>query len=385
MDFELSDDQIQFQRTLREFVRKQIIPVAREWEREGRYPTEIVDSMKSLGLFGITVPQEYGGLGLDSISLSIVFEEISRGWMGIAGILGSHSIGCALIANHGTDEQKNRFLPELASGVRRTALALTEAGAGSDLQGISTKARRDGDSYVIQGSKIWITNARFANPLPVLVKTDLSAAPAHKGMSVLLVESGTPGMTISRDMGKLGYHGPESCEVVFDDVRVSSENLLGGIEGKGLQQVLSGLEIGRVNIAARSVGIAQAAFDAAIDYAQQREAFGEPIANFQAIQLKLADMATKIEASRLLTWWASSKIDQGIRADIEAGMAKYFASEAAIDCSLESMRIHGGHGYSTELTVERLYRDAPLMAIGEGTNDMQRLLIARGLLRRNKK
>ena len=385
MDFELSDDQIQFQRTLREFVRKQIIPVAREWEREGRYPTEIVDSMKSLGLFGITVPQEYGGLGLDSISLSIVFDEISRGWMGIAGILGSHSIGCALIANHGTDEQKNRFLPELASGVRRTAIALTEAGAGSDLQGISTKARRDGDSYVIQGSKIWITNARFANPLPVLVKTDLSAAPAHKGMSVLLVESGTPGMTISRDMGKLGYHGPESCEVVFDDVRVSSENLLGGIEGKGLQQVLSGLEIGRVNIAARSVGIAQAAFDAAIDYAQQREAFGEPIANFQAIQLKLADMATKIEASRLLTWWASSKIDQGIRADIEAGMAKYFASEAAIDCSLESMRIHGGHGYSTELTVERLYRDAPLMAIGEGTNDMQRLLIARGLLRRNKK
>lgn len=385
MDFELSDDQIQFQRTLRDFVRKQIIPVAREWEREGRYPTEIVDSMKSLGLFGITVPHEYGGLGLDSISLSIVFEEISRGWMGIAGILGSHSIGCALIANHGTDEQKNRFLPELASGVRRTALALTEAGAGSDLQGISTKARRDGDSYVIQGSKIWITNARFANPLPVLVKTDLSAAPAHKGMSVLLVESGTPGMTISRDMGKLGYHGPESCEVVFDDVRVSSENLLGGIEGKGLQQVLSGLEIGRVNIAARSVGIAQAAFDAAIDYAQQREAFGEPIANFQAIQLKLADMATKIEASRLLTWWASSKIDQGIRADIEAGMAKYFASEAAIDCSLESMRIHGGHGYSTELTVERLYRDAPLMAIGEGTNDMQRLLIARGLLRRNKK
>jgi len=385
MDFELSDDQIQFQRTLREFVRKQIIPVAREWERDGRYPTEIVDNMKSLGLFGITVPQEYGGLGLDSVSLSIVFEEISRGWMGIAGILGSHSIGCALIANHGTDEQKNRFLPELASGVRRTALALTEAGAGSDLQGISTKARREGDSYVIQGSKIWITNARFANPLPVLVKTDQSTAPAHKGMSVLLVESGTPGMTISRDMGKLGYHGPESCEVVFDDVRVSSENLLGGVEGKGLQQVLSGLEIGRVNIAARSVGIAQAAFDAAIDYAQQREAFGEPIANFQAIQLKLADMATKIEASRLLTWWASSKIDQGIRADIEAGMAKYFASEAAIDCSLESMRIHGGHGYSTELTVERLYRDAPLMAIGEGTNDMQRLLIARGLLRRNKK
>jgi len=385
MDFELSDEQIQFQRTLREFVRKQIIPVAREWEREGRYPTEIVESMKTLGLFGITVPQEYGGLGLDSISLSIVFEEISRGWMGIAGILGSHSIGCALIANHGTDEQKNRFLPDLATGLRRTALALTEAGAGSDLQGISTKARRDGDSYVIQGSKIWITNARFANPLPVLVKTDLSADPAHKGMSVLLVESGTPGMTISRDMGKLGYHGPESCEVVFEDVRVSSENLLGGIEGKGLQQVLSGLEIGRVNIAARSVGIAQAAFDAAIDYAQQREAFGEPIANFQAIQLKLADMATKIEASRLLTWWASSKIDQGIRADIEAGMAKYFASEAAIDCSLESMRIHGGHGYSTELTVERLYRDAPLMAIGEGTNDMQRLLIARGLLRRNKK
>jgi alkylation response protein AidB-like acyl-CoA dehydrogenase len=384
MDFRLNDDQEMFRSVLRDFVQHEIVPVARDWEREGRYPTEIVERMKEMGLFGITVPAEHGGLALDTVSMALVFEEISRGWMGVAGILGSHSLSCRMIANHGTEEQRVRFLPGLATGERRTALALTEPGAGSDLQGITTRAVRDGDEYVVNGTKTWITNARHADPLPVLVKTDSTASPAHKGMSVLLVEAGTPGLEVSRDLGKLGYKGPETCEVILDDVRVPTENLLGGVEGRGLQQVLSGLEIGRINIAARSVGIAQAAFDAAIGYAQQREAFGQPIAEFQAIQLKLADMATNLEAARLLTWWAAWKVDQGGRADVEAGMAKYFASEVAITCSLESMRVHGGYGYSTEFDVERLYRDAPLMSIGEGTNDIQRMVIARGLLARSR-
>jgi alkylation response protein AidB-like acyl-CoA dehydrogenase len=338
--------------------------------------------MKEMGHFGVTVPGKYGGLDVDTVSMAVLFEEISKGWMGIAGILGSHSLSCRMIADHGTDEQKERWLPPLASGERRTGIALTEPGAGSDLQGISTRARRDGDHYVIRGSKIWITNARHADPLPVLVKTDPEAQPRHLGMSVIMVDAGTPGFEVSRDMGKLGYKGPESCEVMLDDVRVPVENLLGEAEGLGFRQVMSGLEIGRVNVAARSVGIAQAAFDLAFEYAQERTAFGQPIADFQAIQLKLADMATNIEAARLLTWWAASRIDDGVRADVEAGMAKYFASEAALSCSLESMRIHGGYGYSTEFDVERLYRDAPLMAIGEGTNDIQRMVIAKGLLSR---
>jgi alkylation response protein AidB-like acyl-CoA dehydrogenase len=382
VDFRLTDEQEQFRAVLRDFVRDHIAPVAREWEREGRYPTEIVERMAGMGLFGLTVPAEYGGMEADAVSLALAFEEISKAWMGIAGILGSHSISCRMIASHGTEDQRRRYLPGLATGERRTALALTEPGAGSDLQGISTRAVRDGADYVVTGTKMWITNARFADPLPVLVKTDPTAKPAHAGMSVLLIDAGSPGLSVSRDIGKLGYKGPESCEVVLDDVRVPVGNLLGGVEGRGMQQVLSGLEWGRVNIAARSVGIAQAAFDAAINYARDRHAFGQPIADFQAIQLKLADMATQVEAARLLTWWAASKLDQGERADTESGMAKYFASEAAITCALESMRVHGGYGYSTELDVERLYRDAPLMAIGEGTNDILRTVIARGLLAR---
>lgn len=384
MDFELSDEQQMFRQVLRDFVNKEIKPVARQLEHDGIYPTEIVETMKELGLFGITVPAEYGGMGLDCVSMALVFEEISRGWMGVAGILGSHSLSCRMLANHGTEEQKQRWLPELATGARRTALALTEPGAGSDLQGISTRATLDGDVYVVRGTKTWITNARFADPLPVLVKTDPSAEPAHRGMSVLMVEAGAPGFEVLRDLGKLGYKGPESCEVVLDDVRVPVANLLGGEEGRGLHQVLSGLEVGRINIAARSCGIAQAAFDAAISYSTEREAFGHPIADFQAIQLKLADMATEIEAARLLTWWAASSIDAGRRADVEAGMAKYFASEVALRSSLESMRVHGGYGYSTEFDVERIYRDAPLMAIGEGTNDIQRMVIAKGLLARHR-
>ena len=382
MDFELTDEQQMFQDVLRSFVGEHVKPVVREYEREGRYPAEIVAKMAEMGLFGITVPAEYGGLGLDTVSMSLVFEEISRGWMGVAGVLGSHSLSCRMVANHGTDEQKRRWLPDLATGRRRTGIALTEPGGGSDLQGISTRAWRDGDDYVVRGTKTWITNARFADPLPVLVKTDPEAEPRHQGMSVMMIEAGLAGFEVTKDIGKLGYKGPESCEVVLDDVRVPADCLLGGAEGRGFVQVMSGLEAGRVNIAARSVGIAQAALDASLAYAQQREAFGRPIAEFQAIQLKLADMATELEAARLLTRWAADRIDKGLRADVEAGMAKYFASEAAIRASLEAMRIHGGYGYSTEFEIERLYRDAPLMAIGEGTNEIQRTVIAKGLLRR---
>ena len=381
MDFELSDEQKMFRTVIRDFVTDHIKPVAREWEHAGRYPTEIVDKMKEMGLFGITVPDSYGGMALDMVSLALVFEEISKGWMGIAGTIGSHSLSCRMIANHGTDEQKQRWLPKLATGEIRTGIGLTEPGAGSDLQGISTRATRDGDDYIVRGTKTWITNARYAGILPVLVKTDPAAEPRHKGMSMLIIDMSSPGVTVSRDIGKLGYKGTESCEVVFDDVRVPAGDLLGGVEGIGLKQALGGLEAGRINIAARAVGIATAALEAALAYAKERQAFGHPIAEFQAVQLKLADMATEATAARLLTWWAASRLDAGQRADAEAGMAKLFASEVAIKASLESMRIHGGYGYSTELDVERLYRDAPLMAIGEGTNDILRLVIARGLLR----
>jgi alkylation response protein AidB-like acyl-CoA dehydrogenase len=381
VDFGLSDEHQLFRRTIREFVDAEIRPVAKEWEHAGRYPTEIVDQLKAMGLFGLTVPEEYGGLGADLVTLAIVFEELSRGWMGIAGVLGSHTLSCFMIGQHGTAEQKQTYLPALASGERRTGIGLTEPDAGTDLQGIGTRAWRDGDEYVIRGTKTWITNARYADPLPVLVKTDPDASPAHKGMSILLVEAGAPGFTVSRDLPKLGYKGPESCEVVLDDVRVPASALLGGVEGRGLQMALGGLEVGRINIAARSVGIAQEAYNQALAYSQQREAFGRPIAEFQAIQLKLAEMATHVQAARLLTWWSASEADKGKRVDIEAGMAKYFSSEVAITNALEAMRIHGGIGYSQELDIERLYRDAPLMAIGEGTNDIMKMIIAKGLVR----
>ncbi|GIH46834.1 Acyl-CoA dehydrogenase [Microbispora rosea] len=378
MDFELNEEQRLFRRTLREFVDKEIVPVASEWERAGRYPEEIVRRFAQLGLFGITVPEEYGGLDLDRVSFALVFEEIARGWMGVAGILGSHSLSTWMIARYGTDEQRRHYLPDLATGARRTGIALTEPGAGTDLQGIATRAVRDGDHYVVTGTKTWITNARHADPLPVLVKTSIET-PAHRGMSVLLVDAGSEGLTVSRDLPKLGYKGTETCEVVLDGVRVPASRLLGGTEGRGMQQVLSALELGRLNIAARAVGVAQCAYDAALGYARERHAFGQPIADFQAIQLKLADMATEIQAARLMTYWAAVRSEAGpVRS--EAAMAKYFASEVALRTTMEAMRVHGGYGYSQEFVVERLYRDAPLMAIGEGTNDVQRLIIARALV-----
>jgi alkylation response protein AidB-like acyl-CoA dehydrogenase len=381
VDFELSGEQAAFRDLIRDFARKSIAPVAREWELAGRYPTEIVDEMKTMGLFGMLVPEEYGGIGIDAVSYSIVFEEIAKAWMGVSGVLGSHSLATWMLAKHGTDEQRRRWLPDLATGKRRSGIALTEPGAGSDLQGISSVARRDGDYYVVNGSKTWITNARHADPLPVLVKTDPAAQPRHKGMTVLMIEQGTPGFSVGKDLGKLGYKGPESSEVFLNDCLVPVENVLGGKEGQGLQQALSALEFGRVNIAGRAVGVAQACLDKSLAYARDRHAFGRPIADFQAIQLKLADMATEVQAARLLTWWAASALDSGRRADLETGMAKLYASEICIKAALEAMRIHGGYGYSTELEIERFYRDAPLMAIGEGTNDILRTVIARQLVR----
>jgi len=380
VDFELSAEQRLFQQTLRDFADKEIVPVAPEWERTGRYPTEIVARLRELGLFGLNVPEEYGGLAADRVSYALAFEEIARAWLGAAGLIGPHSVACWLVARNGTAEQKERYLPGMASGELRSGIALTEPAAGTDLQGIATRAVRDGAHYVVSGAKTWITNARVAGLLPVLVKTG-QAERAHQAMSVLLVETSATGFTVTRDLPKLGYKGPETCELVLDEVRVPAANLLGGEEGRGLQQVLNGLEIGRINIAARAVGVAQAAYEAALGYSRQRTAFGQPIADFQAIQLKLADMATEIQAARLLTYWAASRSQAtGGRVDLEAGMAKMYASEVAIKCALESMRIHGGYGYSAEFVVERLYRDAPLMAIGEGTNDVQRLVIARSLI-----
>jgi len=381
MDFELSTQKSQFRDLIREFARRSIAPVAREWELTDRYPAEIIDEMKAMGLFGILVPEEYGGTAIDAVSYAIVFEEISRAWMGIAGILGSHSLATWMLAKYGTSDQRSRWLPALATGERRSGIALTEPGAGSDLQGISTVARRESDHYVVDGAKTWITNARHADPLPVLVKTDPQAQPRHRGMSILMIEAQTPGFSVGKDLDKLGYKGTESAEVFLTGCRVPVENLLGGEEGHGLQQALSALEFGRVNIAGRAVGVAQASLDRALAYAGQRQAFGRPIAEFQAIQLKLADMATEVQASRLLTWWAAAALDAGRRADLETGMAKLYASEICIKASLEAMRIHGGYGYSTEYEGGRFYRDAPLMAIGEGTNDILRTVIARRLYR----
>ena len=380
MDFQFNDDQREFRHLLRSFVDKEIIPVAREWEQSGRYPTEIVAGMADMGLFGMTIPEEYGGLDLDPVSFSIVFEEISRGWMGIAGILGSHSLACRMIAMHGTEEQRQMYLPALATGERRTGIGLTEPDAGTDLQGIRTTARLEGDHYVVNGRKMWITNARYADPLPVLVKTDPTASPAHKGMSILLIDATSEGFEVLKDIPKLGYKGTESCEILLDNVKVPKEQLLGNVEGIGMKQALSALEWGRVNIAARSVGIAQRALDEALGYAKERRAFGQPIADFQAIQLKLASIATQLQAARLMSWWAADAVAQG-RADGATGMAKIFCSEIALEAAIDAMKVHGGYGYSTEFEVERLYRDAVLMSIGEGTNDVLRTVVAKSLVR----
>ena len=367
--------------TVRRFVEREVIPVASDYEHADEYPQPLVDRMKELGLFGATIAPEWGGLGLDYSTYALIVEELCRGWMSLSGVLNTHLMFAYVLQSFGTAEQRERYLPAMARGEHRAALCLTEPHAGSDTQRIKTTARRDGDHYVVNGSKMFITNARTATVFSTLVKTDPEADPPHRGMSLFAAEPG-PGLTVGRDIGKLGYKGIETCEVTFEDFRVPAANLIGGEEGRGLQCVLSGLEVGRINIAARAVGVARAAFEDAIRYAQQRETFGKPIAEHQAIQLKLAEMGTKLEASRLLVRQAAAMKDRGERCDLEAGMAKLFASETCQEVTLEAMRILGGYGYTTEFRVERYYRDAPLMIIGEGTNEIQRLVIARALLKR---
>jgi alkylation response protein AidB-like acyl-CoA dehydrogenase len=365
---------------IRQFVEKEIIPAAGEMEHRDEYPFAIVEQMKELGLFGVTIPEKYGGLGLDYTTYAMIVEEICKGWMSISGIINTHLIMAYIVYSYGTEEQKERLLPAMARGEKRGGLALTEPHAGTDVANIKTVARRDGDNYVVDGTKMFITNGRYGNTFALLAITDPEAKPRHRGMSCFIVEKGHPGFQVGRDIHKLGYRGVETCELIFEGFPCPADNLVGMQEGEGFKQVMSGLEVGRINIAARAVGVATAAFEAAIKYSQQRHTMGKPICEHQAIQLKLADMYTKLEAARQLTYSAAAKKDTGQRLDLESGMAKLFASEMAYEVSMESMRIHGGYGYTQEFPVERYYRDAPLMIIGEGTNEILRTVIARNLL-----
>ena len=364
--------------TVHKFVERDVIPVASELEHTDTYPEQIVKQMKELGLFGITIPEEYGGLGLDLLTYIGVIEELAYGWMSLTGIVNTHTMAATLIMAHGTDEQKQRWLPVMASGERRGCLSLSEPDAGSDTRSLSCKATRDGDEYVLNGTKAWVTNGERAGIVAL-------AARSEEGISAFIVEKEPgpryQGISVSKNVSKLGYRGVETVEMAYVDHRIPAANLIGEA-GRGLPQILGVLEVGRINIAARAVGVARAAFDAALAYSLQRETMGKVIGEHQAIQLKLADMATRLEAARLLTKNAAERRTQGLRCDVEAGMAKLFASETALELSTEAMRIHGGVGYTTEFPVERLYRDAPLMIIGEGTNEIQRLVIARGLLAR---
>jgi alkylation response protein AidB-like acyl-CoA dehydrogenase len=364
--------------TVRRFVAREVVPVAAELEREDRFPAGIVDQMRDLGLFGVTIPEEHGGLGLDLLTYVGVIEELAYGWMSLTGIVNTHTMVATLVMAHGDDEQRKRWLPSLASGERRGALSLSEPDAGSDTRNISGRARRDGEEYVLDGTKAWVTNGERAALVALAARTD-------EGVSAFVVEKepgpSSGGITVSRHVGKLGYKGVETVEMAYAGHRIPAANLVGEA-GRGLAQILGVLEVGRINIASRAVGVARAAFDAALAYAQERVTFGKPIAEHQAIQLKLADMATRLEAARLLTRNAAERKAAGLRCDVEAGMAKLFASETALELATEAMRIHGGVGYTTDLPVERYYRDAPLMVIGEGTNEIQRLVIARGLLAR---
>ena len=373
---------IQIVNLVRDFVRRDVEPVAQQLDREDRVPFDLIDKMKEMGLFGIVVPQEYEGMGLDYATFAMIFEELAKGFMSLAGVIGTHHILTYVLTHYGTEEQKQRFLPDLASGRKRGGLALTEPGGGSDVANTQTSAVKDGEEYVLNGAKMFVTSARHGDALCVLARTNGSSESKHHELSCFVVEKGGHGLTVGPNMDKLGYRALDTCEVRFDDYRIPADNLVGGQEGRGFGQVMSGLEAGRINVAARAVGVAQAAFQAAIRYSQQRETFGKPISQHQAIQLKLADMATKIQAARLLTRDAAAKKDLGERVDLEAGMAKLFASETCQEVVLEALRIHGGYGYIKDSPVERYYRDAPLMVIGEGTNEIIRLVIARQLLRR---
>jgi alkylation response protein AidB-like acyl-CoA dehydrogenase len=380
---QLDEHQQLVAQTVREFVEREVIPVASDMEHRDEYPHALVETMKALGLFGLNVPEQYGGNDVDYTTFALVFEELSRGWMGLAGILGSHLVLCDVLVRYGTEDQKERWLPRLAKGEPRGGICLSEPNAGTDLQAIATTARRDGEYYVLNGSKMWVTNGRHGQIFLVLTKTDAAAEPRHRGISAFVIEKGRPGLTVGRDIEKMGYKTVETTELLFENFEVPVRDLIGGAEGYGFKQVMTGLEAERLNVAARGLGLARAAFEEAIKYAQQRHTFGKPIAQHQSIQIKLAQMATKIEASRLLIYSAAAKKDRKERCDLEAGMAKLFATETAADVSLEAMRILGGNGFSKDFPVERYYRDAPLLLIGGGTNELQHLIIARQLLQRH--
>jgi alkylation response protein AidB-like acyl-CoA dehydrogenase len=363
------------------FLARDVRPFVRELEAADAYPAEMADKLAEMGLFGATIAPEHGGLGLTALTYSKIIERMSAVWISVPGFINSHLIMAAAVQRYGTEVQQHKWLPRFASGELRGGIGLTEPDCGTDLQAIRTVARREGDHYVVNGAKMWITNSAEGQILAVLVKTDPKAQPAHKGISLLLIEKG-PGFKVVRKLDKLGYRGIDTAELLFEDCRVPAENLIGPVEGRGLQQVLNGLELGRINVAARGAGLARACLEEALAYAQQRKTFGKPIAEHQAIQIKLADMATRVEAARLLVEASARAYDEGRRCDMEAGMAKLFATEAALENSLEAMRIHGAYGYSKEFNIERYYRDAPLLAIGEGTNELQRIIIARELVRR---
>ena len=367
--------------TVRDFVERDVRPTARELEHDNIYPEKLIEQMKQLGIFGLAIPEPYGDVRVTTPCYALVTEELARGWMSLAGAMGGHTVVSKLLLQNGTDEQKERYLPRLATGEMRATMALTEPGGGSDLQALRTVARRDGDDWVINGTKTWITNARRSGLVALLCKTDPDARPAHRGISIMLVEK-VPGFTVSKDLPKLGYKGVESCELSFDDCRVPADALLGGAEGEGFGQMMRGLEIGRIQVAARATGVGRAAFDDALRYSQDREAFGQAIWKHESIGNYLADMATKLTAARQLLLHAARCYDSGERSDLEAGMAKLFCSETAMEIALNAIRIHGGYGYSTEFDVERYFRDAPLMIVGEGTNEILRNVIARQLIAR---
>ncbi|MDQ3940425.1 MAG: acyl-CoA dehydrogenase family protein [Actinomycetota bacterium] len=387
---ELTDTQKAIVETVRDFVENEVIPIADEMEHRDEYPEKIVEQMKELGLFGLTVSEDYGGIGESLTTYALAVVELARGWMSLSGVLNTHFMGCYLINKFGTEDQKQRLLPRMATGEIRAALAMSEPEAGSDVQSIRTKAIRDGDEYVVNGQKMWLTNGLRSSIVMTLVKTDPETDPPHRGMSMLIVEKEpgvaqpAPGLDVGKNIEKLGYKGVETTEMNFSDYRIPTSSLLGTEEGQGFRQVLDGIEIGRVNVAARAVGVATRAFEEAIRYSQERKAFGKAISQHQAIQIHLAEMGTTLEAARLMLLNAAQKKSAGERSDLEAGMAKLFASEACHEIVLKSLRVHGGYGYSKEFTVERLYRDAPFLLIGEGTSEIQKTVIARRLLERYK-
>ena len=377
----LTEEEAAIVAVVREFVDREVKPVVNELEHANSYPAKLIEQMKEMGIFGLAIPEPWGEAHVSAQCYAAVTEELARGWMSLAGAMGGHTVVAKLLITYGTPEQKNRYLPKMATGEIRATMALTEPGGGSDLQAMRTVARRDGGDYVVNGSKTWITNARRSQLIALLCKTDPSAIPTHKGMSILLAGHG-PGFHVSRDLPKLGYKGVESCELVFDDFRVPGSDLLGAAEGEGFSQMMRGLEIGRIQVACRALGVGRAALEDSLRYAQERETFGKPIWQHQSVGNYLADMATKLEAARQLVRYAARRYDSGERSDLEAGMAKLFASETAMEIALNAVRIHGGYGYSTEFDVERYFRDAPLMIVGEGTNEIQRSVITRQLISR---